>query len=175
MQSHRNDLEQPTPLKNLASNDPFLEALTELLPVCLFAKDMDGRYLYVNDSFAAKTRLRDKALIVGKRASDVLEPDHAAIAQKEDQEILESGQAILNRENHVRGLAQTENCEIISKVCVYIQRASSWALLASHSTLPSASVTKPGSASSTNNSTCKISVTKKNSPLLDRCKKPSSK
>lgn len=119
MQSHSNDSEQPAHLKNLASNDPFLEALTELLPVCLFAKDMEGRYLYVNDSFAAKTRLKDKALIVGKRASDVLEPDHAAIAQKEDQEILQSGQSILNRENHIRGLAQTKNCEIISKVCVY--------------------------------------------------------
>jgi sigma-B regulation protein RsbU (phosphoserine phosphatase) len=110
--------EKSQQIEKLASHGPFLEALTELLPVCLFAKDLEGRYLYVNDSFAAKTLLRDKASIIGKLASEVLSPAHAAIAEQEDRVILETGESILNRENHNRDLADGRNYEIISKICV---------------------------------------------------------
>lgn len=102
----------------LATHNAFLEALTELLPVCLFAKDLEGRYVYVNDSFAAKTMLKDKAAIIGKMPSDVLAHAHAAIAEAEDRKILETGQSILNQENHNRGLPAGKNYEIISKICV---------------------------------------------------------
>lgn len=105
-------------LDQLASNDSFLEALTELLPVCLFAKDLEGRYIYVNEAFAAKTLLNDKSAIIGKKPSEVLAPKHAAVAEAEDRGVLESGEPIINRENRNRGLARKKNYEIISKICV---------------------------------------------------------
>lgn len=108
----------PKQLDRLASNDSFLEALTELLPVCLFAKDLDGRYIYVNEGFAAKTRIKDKSAIIGKKPSEVLAPAHAAVAEAEDQMVLENGEPIINRENRNRGLAHKKNYEIISKICV---------------------------------------------------------
>lgn len=110
--------ERTRPAHTLNADNPLLEALTELLPVCLFAKDLEGRYVYVNDSFAAKTPLKDKYAIIGKMPAEVLKPEHAEIAQKEDREVLETGRPIVNRENTIRGIVNTKNCEIISKVCV---------------------------------------------------------
>lgn len=109
---------KPAHLGQLASDDPFLEALTELLPVCLFAKDLEGRYIYVNEGFAAKTLAKDKAAIIGKKPSEVLAPAHAAVAEAEDRWVLQSGEAIINRENRNRGQARKKNYEIISKICV---------------------------------------------------------
>jgi sigma-B regulation protein RsbU (phosphoserine phosphatase) len=118
MQDTDNNSKKSQHLEKLTSGDPFLEALTELLPVCLFAKDLEGRYLYVNSSFAAKTRLPDKVSIIGKMPSEVLTPAHGEIAEKEDREILETGESIINREAHNRGLDGNKNYEIISKICV---------------------------------------------------------
>lgn len=117
MRSEKN-AEARKQLETLASNDSFLEALTELLPVCLFAKDLEGRYIYVNEGFAAKTLLKDKSAIIGKRPSEVLAPAHAAVAEAEDLHVLQSGEPIINRENRNRGLARGKNYEIISKICV---------------------------------------------------------
>lgn len=105
-------------LEPLTPNDSFFEALTELLPVCLFAKDLEGRYIYVNEGFAAKTLLKDKSAIIGKKPSEVLAPAHAAVAEAEDQRVLQTGEPIINRENRNRGLARKKNYEIISKICV---------------------------------------------------------
>lgn len=110
--------EQSQHLEKLTTNDPFLEALTELLPVNLFVKDLEGRYLYVNSSFAAKTRLPDKASIIGKMPSEVFTSAHGAISEKEDREILKTGESIINRETHNRGLDGNQSYEIISKICV---------------------------------------------------------
>lgn len=114
----KNHFEKLQRIKTLAANAPFLDALTELLPVCLFAKDLHGRYLYVNKSFAAKTLLGDKDAIIGKMPSEVLEHDHATIAEEEDQHILKTGEAIIHRENQNCGLLKDKNYEIISKICV---------------------------------------------------------
>ncbi|WP_269525274.1 SpoIIE family protein phosphatase [Coraliomargarita parva] len=113
--SHSKKTEQ---IEHLSGNDPFWDALTELLPVCLFAKDLEGRYLYVNESFAAKSKLRDKAAIIGKMPSEVLAPEDAAFAEAEDRSVIETGEPIINRENRNRGRHGDQNYEIISKICV---------------------------------------------------------
>ncbi|NBB79253.1 MAG: SpoIIE family protein phosphatase [Verrucomicrobia bacterium] len=118
MTDSQNKTQAPKQLEQLAANDSFLEALTELLPVCLFAKDLEGRYIYVNEGFAAKTRIKDKSVIIGKKPSEVLAPAHAAVAEAEDHMVLETGEPIINRENRNRGLARKKNYEIISKICV---------------------------------------------------------
>lgn len=100
------------------TQEPFLEALTELLPVCLFAKDLEGRYVYVNDAFAESISHAGKSAIIGKKPAEVLSPEHAAIAEKEDRHILETGKPILNRENQNTDWYQNKSYVIASKICV---------------------------------------------------------
>jgi len=103
---------------SLADQSEFLEAITELLPVCLFAKDLEGRYIFANEAFVKTTNQPDVASVLGKRASDLFSKDHAALAEKEDRRILRTGNPILNRENLNKSWYGKDRYVIVSKVCV---------------------------------------------------------
>lgn len=111
------DLPSEPPLA-LADQAEFLEAITELLPVCLFAKDLEGRYIFANEAFVKTTNQPDAASVIGKKAADLFSKEHAALAEREDRRILSHGKPILNRENLNKSGYGKDRYVIVSKVCV---------------------------------------------------------
>ncbi|MDC8757132.1 AraC family transcriptional regulator [Janthinobacterium fluminis] len=90
-----------TPRRRLAAliDDVFFtEPLFDLLPdVVFFVKDLQGRYVVVNQTLANRCGLRDKAALLGRRAADVFPAAYAGNYHEQDQSILAGGPDIRDR------------------------------------------------------------------------------
>jgi diguanylate cyclase (GGDEF)-like protein/PAS domain S-box-containing protein len=76
----------------------FLAGLMDGLPDALYFKDAQGRYLRINRAQAARLGLKDPADAMGKTDADLLPKEQAALAKKDDDEILRTGAAIVGQE-----------------------------------------------------------------------------
>lgn len=93
-----------------------LHSIGDLLPASLFAKNLDGQYVYVNSVFAQTARLNDRQKAIGKTAFDVLEAKRAEIATEEDHLVIETGKPIINRENFDKRFGTEDRWTLVSKV-----------------------------------------------------------
>lgn len=61
-----------------------------------YFKDLKSRFIYVNDAFVKKFKLRSREDIIGKTDHDLFVhcPEHAELAERDEQEIIRSGKAI---------------------------------------------------------------------------------
>jgi PAS domain S-box-containing protein len=68
-------------------------SLAENFPGSVYRKDIEGRYVYVNAAFC---RMKDRAEkdILGKTIFDLLPPDRAAEASREDEAIIRTGKPL---------------------------------------------------------------------------------
>src|SRR5262245_7115765 len=74
-----------------------LERLKPVLddaPVIVFARDLEGRYLYVNLAFQ-KLVGKQAADILGRTAQDVLPPEVAGAIRDSDRQVIERGHGIV--------------------------------------------------------------------------------
>jgi PAS domain S-box-containing protein len=75
--------------EDLRQNQFLLQSITEGLPDSIFAKDLNGNYLFVNSAFAKRTFKKPEEL-VGKNNTDVISIEQANKATAIDLEIIES-------------------------------------------------------------------------------------
>jgi len=68
-----------------------LQAIIDGTPVIIFVKDMQGRYLLVNKQLEALVK-RDRRQMLGRRDSELFEPNIAAQFRSTDQAVMESGE-----------------------------------------------------------------------------------
>ncbi|MFH1156691.1 MAG: PAS domain S-box protein [Pseudomonadota bacterium] len=84
----------------ISCREAFLETLIEAIPIPIFYKDLDGRYVGFNsafESFFGETRDH----LIGKTVFDINPPELARIYHARDNELLRSGD-IQNYESQVR-------------------------------------------------------------------------
>ena len=76
---------------SIANSSDILQAVIEATPDAIFVKDLDGRYVLVNDA-AARFLGRTPADILGKRDGELYPPDTARQFVEDDRLVLASGQ-----------------------------------------------------------------------------------
>jgi diguanylate cyclase (GGDEF)-like protein/PAS domain S-box-containing protein len=74
----------------LSENQRFLDTLFESIPVPVFCKDAQGRYIRVNRGFEQFFGAERDALL-GKRATDLNPPELARIYEEQDRRLLSAG------------------------------------------------------------------------------------
>ena len=75
-----------------------LEQLTDLMhDTAFFIKDAGGRYLVVNQSLLERHGLKAKSQMLGRRPCDVCPGDYGRIPTEQDEQVLRTGQPIVER------------------------------------------------------------------------------
>lgn len=74
----------------LTRNEAMLESILDNTPSVIFMKDLEGRYMFVNQRFVEVSGL-SRAQITGKRAQDITRPDLAAAADNHFRTVMETG------------------------------------------------------------------------------------
>jgi PAS domain S-box-containing protein len=77
------------------------DSLLASSPDFIYFKDREGRFLRVNPALAAHHGLRDPQEAVGKRDADFYPPTKAERFRRDEEEILRTGQPIVDREEDV--------------------------------------------------------------------------
>lgn len=89
--------DQSLPQQVAAVHVDLLELLfDQAADVTFFVKDVDGRYLAVNDSLAARHGLKQKSQVIGKRPSDICPGDLGRIPSEQDANVIRTGRPLLN-------------------------------------------------------------------------------
>jgi two-component system sensor histidine kinase/response regulator len=76
----------------------LLRTLVDHVPDCMYAKDTESRFLIANQAVANIMGVRDPQDLIGKTDFDFYPPELANQYRRDEISILESGQAIINRE-----------------------------------------------------------------------------
>ncbi len=84
--------------KALARERFLLKTLMDNLPDHIYFKDRESRFIAVNRAMAALFGLEDPADVLGKTDADLFAPEHAQAALRDEQEILRTGQPLVNME-----------------------------------------------------------------------------
>lgn len=84
----------------LARERDLLRTLMDHLPDLIYVKDHDSRYLTANLAQARLAGLDSVEEFVNRKAGDFFPPEQAAAFEREDRAVMESGQPMLEREEH---------------------------------------------------------------------------
>ncbi len=85
----------------LKASDAFLHSLMENLPVCIYRKDLDGRFVFANSRFCAIVA-RPPEEIVGRTDFDLSPPEVARKYLDDDGRVIATRQQFQGEEPHVR-------------------------------------------------------------------------
>lgn len=76
----------------------LIEQVTDLMhDTAFFIKDAAGRYLVVNQSLVDRHGLKNKSQMLGRRPCDVCPGDYGRIPTEQDEQVLRTGQPIVER------------------------------------------------------------------------------
>ncbi|SEL85110.1 response regulator [Haloferax larsenii] len=106
----------------------LLRNVIDHLPQCVFVKDVEGRYLLINEN-GAETYGGSPEDIEGKTESDVNDPETAAKFREEDRQVIEQGVARYISDQHVVDEDGDERVERVMKFPFDIESASTPAVL----------------------------------------------
>jgi len=74
-----------------------LSVLFDAAPdIAFFVKDVEGRYVVVNDSLSRRHGLRTKAEAIGKRPSDLCQGDFGQVPENQDSHVLRTGRSLVD-------------------------------------------------------------------------------
>ncbi|MGH9604869.1 MAG: diguanylate cyclase domain-containing protein [Terracidiphilus sp.] len=76
----------------------LLEAFLEHIPINVFFKDREGRFIRISRSMADYFGLADPSLALGKCDSDIFSSEHAVQALRDEQEVIRTGQPMKGSE-----------------------------------------------------------------------------
>jgi AraC-like DNA-binding protein len=76
----------------------MIEQIADLMhDTAFFIKDASGRYMVVNQSLVERHGLRSKSQMLGRRPCDVCPGDYGRIPTEQDEQVLRTGQPIVER------------------------------------------------------------------------------
>ena len=84
--------------ESLHYEQTLMAALMENIPDAVYFKDTASRFLRVNRAFSRKFGLSDPAQVVGKSDADFFTEEHGGQARADEQEIIRTGQPLVNIE-----------------------------------------------------------------------------
>ncbi|UEM07855.1 PAS domain S-box protein (plasmid) [Skermanella rosea] len=82
----------------LRTSEARLQAFMQHAPAGMFLKDLDGRYIVANPEME-KVQNRPISRIIGRTPQDVFAPEDAALIRYYDQQVLNTGAAVVNEEH----------------------------------------------------------------------------
>lgn len=85
--------------KALSDSEALYHSLVETLPVCIFRKDCQGRFVFANQMFCAELK-RSLVDLVGKTDGDLYPQELAEKYRGDDRRVIESGELFENIEEH---------------------------------------------------------------------------
>ncbi len=94
----RDITEQKQAEQTVANERALLRTLVDHLPVAVYLKDLAGRKTLANPVEVSYAGAASEAEILGKTDADLFPPEVAAVFRADDQKVLDSGQAVINRE-----------------------------------------------------------------------------
>ena len=93
------DVSERSEMENALAQERFLlKTLMDNLPDHIYFKDRASRFIAVNRAMVALFGLEDPADVLGKTDADLFAPEHAHAALRDEQEILHTGQPLVNIE-----------------------------------------------------------------------------
>jgi PAS domain S-box-containing protein len=98
------DVSERSQMENALARESFLlKTLMDNLPDHIYFKDRESRFIAVNRAMAALFGLEDPADVLGKTDADLFTCEHAQAALRDEQEILRTGQPLVNMEERRPG------------------------------------------------------------------------
>jgi PAS domain S-box-containing protein len=85
----------------LSAERSLLRTLVDYLPDAVYVKDVAGRMTLANPTDVRYARVVSEAEMLGKTDFDLFPPDLAAAFAADDQQVFQTGQPVLNREEQV--------------------------------------------------------------------------
>src|SRR5215831_12144858 len=93
------DVSERCQMENALARERFLlKTLMDTLPDHIYFKDRESRFIAVNRATAALFGFEDPADVLGKTDADLFAREHAQAALRDEQEILRTGQPLVNME-----------------------------------------------------------------------------
>jgi diguanylate cyclase (GGDEF)-like protein/PAS domain S-box-containing protein len=92
----------------------LLRALAENVPHRIYAKDVNGRFIFANMAVARGMGVFDPAELLGKTDFDFYPLALASEYNRQEQEVLRHGRSLLNQEEHARYLLVEEEAWLIT-------------------------------------------------------------
>ena len=102
--------------KALARERDTLRTLMDHLPDFIYVKDLEGRYVTVNEAVCQVLGAATVQDVAGQSHADFLPPDQAAQEQEDDRKVLASGKASTDREERIVDAQGNEMWLLTSKV-----------------------------------------------------------
>jgi len=97
----RDTTERKRAEKTINEERNLLRTVIDNVPDFIYVKDTEGRYLVSNNAFARYLGKTTPDEVVGKTAFDLLPEELASGFYADDQEVIRSGQPLLNKEDHL--------------------------------------------------------------------------
>ena len=82
----------------IARERSLLRTLVDLLPDCIYLKDLDSRFLLANDAVAKVMGASSASELIGRTDSDFYPPKLAAAFREDERRVFRSGQPVINKE-----------------------------------------------------------------------------
>jgi two-component system sensor histidine kinase/response regulator len=101
------------------SEEILLNTLMEHIPDCVYFKDCDGKFLWVNQASAHKLGFQNPSEVIGKTDFDFFTADHAQAAFADEQEILRTRRPVVGKEERETWPNQPDTWVSTTKVPFY--------------------------------------------------------
>lgn len=80
----------------------LLDGLMDAIPDTIYFKDDQGRYLRINRAQAQLSKLSSPEEAIGRTASDFFQPEQVQVYRKEEQHVIATGEALVDREERLQ-------------------------------------------------------------------------
>jgi PAS domain S-box-containing protein len=100
----------------LARDRNLLRTIIDDLPDCIYVKDTQGRFLAANQATARIMGVATPDDLLGKSDADFYPPDLAAQYRADEEELLSSGQPLINKDEPRRDVSGTPRDVVTTKV-----------------------------------------------------------
>ncbi len=100
----------------LAFERDLMRTLLENCPDSIYFKDAQSRFIKCSSSLAMRFQLDDPELVVGKTDSDFFTGEHAQPALEDEQQIIRTGQPIIDKPERETWASGTETWALTSKM-----------------------------------------------------------
>ncbi len=102
--------------ESLQNSEALYHSLVETLPVCIFRKDLQGRFTFANQAFCASLK-RPLAEIVGRTDLEFYPGELAAKYIRDDREVIENRKLLEAIEEHQQPEGQRSYVQVLKAPC----------------------------------------------------------
>ncbi len=94
----------------------LMQVLMDNIPYHIYFKDVEGRFIKINNSFAKSIGLNDANEAIGKSETGFFDKEHALISTEEEQQIMKTKVPVIDKEEKVLILDKIETWYLASRM-----------------------------------------------------------